>query len=182
MPHRPALEGAPRGGEGQVHGGNDAAPRQWPRGFSRLGSRLGTVPASSAHHYSRARASPCTATGHGRAAHQARRAIRRAHRATHRPTCRAARSTRSTTNPAALRVFPNLGRTNWPGHCARRTARPFLEVCRPGAAAGGSAGDAVGGHRDKLAPGCKGVSAPLSQRSSRPDCVRSRGRCGTTLK
>ena len=139
MPHRPALEGAPRGGEGQVQGGIDAAPRQWPRGFSRLGS-----PASSA------RAGPSTAPGHARAITQARRAIRRVHRATHRPTCRAARSTRSTTNPAALRVFPNLGRTNWPGHCARRTARPFLEVCRPGAAAGGSAGDAVGGHRDKL--------------------------------
>eukprot|EP00964_Phaeocystis_antarctica_P070620 scaffold43012_cov49-Phaeocystis_antarctica.AAC.11 len=83
---RPKLEGAFRGGEGQVQNGIDAAPSQWPRGYSRLGSGLGTVPAFSAHHYRRARASPSTAPGHARAATHARHAIRRAHRATRRPT------------------------------------------------------------------------------------------------
>eukprot|EP00964_Phaeocystis_antarctica_P107938 scaffold72584_cov75-Phaeocystis_antarctica.AAC.2 len=36
-------------------GGIDEAPRQWPRRIARLGSHLGTVPASGAHHYRRAR-------------------------------------------------------------------------------------------------------------------------------
>ena len=71
---RPKLEGALRGGEGQVQSGIDAAPSQWQRGYSRLGSGLGTVPAFSAHHYRRARASPSTAPGHARAATHARHA------------------------------------------------------------------------------------------------------------
>ena len=83
---RPAMEGAPRGGEGQVQGGIDEAPRQWPRGYARLGFRLGSGPAFSAQHCRRVRAGPFTTPGHGHAATHARRAIRRAHRATHRTT------------------------------------------------------------------------------------------------
>ena len=53
------MEGAPRGGEGrgkrQVHGGIDAAPRRWQRRIACLGSRLGAVLGSDAHHYRRDR-------------------------------------------------------------------------------------------------------------------------------
>ena len=54
---RPALESALQGGEGRVRSGIDAAPLQWPRRASRLGSRLGTVLAASSdyHHYRRFR-------------------------------------------------------------------------------------------------------------------------------
>ena len=110
---RPALEGAPRGGEGQVQGGIDAAPRQWPRGHSRLGSRLGTVPACSANDYRRARTGPSTAPSHARAATHTRRAIRRADRATRRTT------------PAARRSCSNVRRTNWLGRRARRASSAF---------------------------------------------------------
>eukprot|EP00964_Phaeocystis_antarctica_P121533 scaffold85187_cov45-Phaeocystis_antarctica.AAC.2 len=92
---RPALDGAPRGGEGQVQGGIDEDPHQWPRGGARLGSRLlGTVPASSAHH--RARASPSTAAGHAHAATHARRAIQ------------SSRIRRRPTPAALLRSCPNV--------------------------------------------------------------------------
>ena len=106
---RPALEGAPRGGEGQIQGGIDEAPRQWPRGYARLGN----VPASGTNRG--ARAGPSTAPCHAHAATHVRRAIRAgAYRTTCRPTL------------AALRSCPSVRRTNsWPRRRARRAASAF---------------------------------------------------------
>ena len=107
---RPALEGAPRGGEGQIQGGIDEAPRQWPRGYACLGN----VPASGTNRG--ARAAPFTAPCHAHAATHVRRAIRAgAYRTTCRPTL------------AALRSCPSVRRTNsWPRRRARRAARKRL--------------------------------------------------------
>ena len=47
---RPALEGAPRGGEGKVQNGLNVPPCVGPRGDAHLGSSVGTVPTSGTHH------------------------------------------------------------------------------------------------------------------------------------
>ena len=128
---RSALESSLQGGEEKVRRGIDATPRHWPRGGSRLGSNFGIMPAAGVHHNRRAppRArscgeptSPSTAPGHARAAPHACRAI---HRVTSPATLRATRLATYSTTPAPRRSSPNVQRTNWPGRCARCTARPF---------------------------------------------------------
>ena len=125
---RPALEGAPRGGEGKVQNGPDAPRCVGPRGDAHLGSYLGTVLTSGAHHYGRGNDPIERATTserqpfycHARATTHARRAIRRALRVA-RPVAR--RATRHG-SPAACRPGPNV-QTIRPGHCARRALHPF---------------------------------------------------------